>query len=325
MPEENKQLEVSKEPKSMSQIVGYLKDYPFLLITIAGLLILAGILIFDINKLKEFKLLIYAVVLVPLAIQFFIEYKKMQEKSRRETMETAPRDAEALPPETIKNKSLPANRKAWISVGISAIYLTYLYANAEMNQKIATGILILALVAAGLAFAANADANRHLTGSKGVAITGMVLSVLLFLFTLNIKTSNQTANEIPGWTPQEDSLLQGIQAEEASTTYTDTELADMASQINAGLPRMINDDTRLDRTVGAENILQYQYTLVNLPAANISEQILKDKLEKDIVNNVCTSKEIIKYFIHKGVTVSYAYYGSDGRLIGVISVGPSQC
>lgn len=36
----------------MSDIVGYLKNYPFLLITIAGLVILSGILILDIEKLK---------------------------------------------------------------------------------------------------------------------------------------------------------------------------------------------------------------------------------------------------------------------------------
>lgn len=47
MSEGERKTEAPKEHPVMGQIVGYLKDYPFLLITIAGLLILSG--------LKEFK------------------------------------------------------------------------------------------------------------------------------------------------------------------------------------------------------------------------------------------------------------------------------
>jgi hypothetical protein len=78
MADDQSKPEAPTEHPAMGQIVGSLKDYPFLLITVAGLLILSGILIFDLEKLKEFKWLIYAVVLVPLGIQFLIEFKKMQ-------------------------------------------------------------------------------------------------------------------------------------------------------------------------------------------------------------------------------------------------------
>jgi FtsH-binding integral membrane protein len=180
MSEGEQKTAAPKEHPAMGQIVGNLKEYPFLLITVAGLLILSGILIFDIEKLKEFKWLIYAVVLAPLAIQFLIEFRKMAPGPARPD---APSAASAYPPPP-PSSALPPNRKAWISVGIGMLLFGVVAATPETelyDQDFALGFLVAALVAAGFAFVGMSDVKHQRAGGKGTAITGIVLSIVLVL------------------------------------------------------------------------------------------------------------------------------------------------
>lgn len=198
MSEGEKKTETPKEHPAMGQIVGYLKDYPFLLITIAGLLILSGILIFEIEKLKEFKWLIYAVVLVPLAIQFLIEFRKMAPTHERPA---APSSTPApYPPPPSPAGPLPPSRKAWISVGIGVLLFLVVAATPEADlydQEFALGFLMVALVAAGFAFAGMIDVNRQRAGGKGMAITGIVLSTVLALAAIGWMTGEDAGMPAP--------------------------------------------------------------------------------------------------------------------------------
>jgi FtsH-binding integral membrane protein len=199
MPEGEKKTEAPKEHPAMGQIVGYLKDYPFLLITVAGLLILSGILIFDIEKLKEFKWLIYAVVLVPLAIQFLIEFRKMQPRQERPAAPSAA-PAPPYPPQPSPVGALPPSRKAWISIGIGVLMFGVVAATPETelhDKEFALGFLVIALVAAGFAFAAMSDVNRQRAGGKGTAITGIVLSTMLALAAIGWMTAEDTETPVP--------------------------------------------------------------------------------------------------------------------------------
>ncbi|MBI5039815.1 MAG: hypothetical protein HZB57_00950, partial [Gammaproteobacteria bacterium] len=128
--------EAPRENPAMGQIVGYLKDYPFLLITIAGLLILSGILIFDIEKLKEFKWLIYGVVLGPLSIQFFMEYQKIAARRAAERDVTAASPAVMIStpaPAPVPIATLPYSNKAlW---GLALIVMILLALNETSAEE----------------------------------------------------------------------------------------------------------------------------------------------------------------------------------------------
>lgn len=172
--------------KAMREIIGYLKNYPFLLITIAGLLILSGILIFETEKLKEFKWLIYAVVLLPLVIQFFIEFKKMQ--FRQTVNKAAPATATAVtdqaPQPSVQGLALKLSGKAIASVVLAAILvltLGDLSPEEQVDTDMQTGMLMFALLALGLGVSAWRDANRQLRRGKGLAISGTVMGALLAL------------------------------------------------------------------------------------------------------------------------------------------------
>jgi len=110
-----------------------------------------------------------------------------------------------------------------------------------------------------------------------------------------------------------------------ASAYSDYELSAIASQENAGLPRMINNTTRLDSTIGVSDEFQYNYTLIDVSSDSVAWATLKNTLELALVNWVCTTKHIVETFINKGVTVSFAYFGNDRGLIGVISVEPIRC
>jgi hypothetical protein len=116
-----------------------------------------------------------------------------------------------------------------------------------------------------------------------------------------------------------------ITFETAPITVTDAELSEMASQVNSKLPLMINKETRLDNVVGKANKLTYNQTLINTLASSVTEQMLKDQLEKRLVKQVCTTKVIFDTIISRGATISYKYYGKDGGVIGDISITQSQC
>lgn len=97
-----------------------------------------------------------------------------------------------------------------------------------------------------------------------------------------------------------------------------------ADKLNSKLPMMVDANTRLDSTIGLNERFRYNYTLVNYSSAQISSSQIHNVLGQKLVNNVCTNKEM-QAFVNNGVTVSYAYFGNDGKEITVISIAPSQC
>lgn len=181
--ENNEKQDIGPNSKAMGEIVRYLKNYPFLLITVAGLLILVGILIFDIEKIKEFSVLIYCVVLVPIGFQFLLEFKK-QGGRRETTIEKTTPDAD-----TPVRESLPRlSRKAVISLALSALALL-IFANESAEElsdvSVQTGMIILFVIPAlVLAFNALSDTRQNKVTGKGWAVAACVLSVLMIVVPL---------------------------------------------------------------------------------------------------------------------------------------------
>jgi protein TonB len=97
-----------------------------------------------------------------------------------------------------------------------------------------------------------------------------------------------------------------------------------ASELNSRLPMMVDSDTRLDSTTGTNNTFRYNYTLVNYASSTISASELTSAIGQTLVNKVCTSKDT-ESFLRSGVTVSFAYFGNDGKQIALLSVAPSEC
>lgn len=97
----------------------------------------------------------------------------------------------------------------------------------------------------------------------------------------------------------------------------------IAKNLNKNFPMMTNPETRIDGAIGLNKELLFKYTLINHVAADLSTQDINE-LGKFYLNSVCTTKEL-QLFVKNGITISYAYFGKDGKPITTISVKPSQC
>lgn len=184
--ENDRKQGIGPNSKAMGEIVRYLKNYPFLLITVAGLLILVGILIFDIEKLKEFKLLIYGVVLVPIGFQFMLEFRK--QGGRRETLEKTAKIVKEN--ETaVTAKAVHFSSKAIISLALSGLFLLIIGSEGQdilQDTNFQAGLLVvIGIPALLLGFLALNDTVHGTASGKGYAIAALALSVLMIVSSLN--------------------------------------------------------------------------------------------------------------------------------------------
>ena len=93
-----------------------------------------------------------------------------------------------------------------------------------------------------------------------------------------------------------------------------------ASEINESCPIMVDQDTRLDNAiVFPNNILQYNYTLVNWVKDSIDLKAFKDYMQPMILNNVKTNPDLKLYRDNK-TTMAYHYKDMNGLFITKISI-----
>jgi len=104
----------------------------------------------------------------------------------------------------------------------------------------------------------------------------------------------------------------------------DAVLIQIASEINKKLPMMVDANTRLDSTVGINRTVRYNYTLVKYTAEELDATALEQAMRPKLINNVCTTKEM-EFFVKNNITVSYAYFGKNGKQVTVITVPASSC
>lgn len=107
------------------------------------------------------------------------------------------------------------------------------------------------------------------------------------------------------------------------TSY-EKELTEIANQLNANCPVMIDADTRLDSAnVLPDNTLQYNYTMVRVLKDSINIQDFRSNLEDILLNAVKTNPELKPYREHK-VTLMYHYKDKTGSLVTKITLSPEQ-
>lgn len=97
-----------------------------------------------------------------------------------------------------------------------------------------------------------------------------------------------------------------------------------ASEINESCPIMVDKDTRLDNAVALpDNILQYNYTLINWVKDSINVEAFEDYMQTVILNNVKTNPDI-QVYRSNGTTMAYNYKDMNGVFITKISITEEQ-
>jgi len=97
-----------------------------------------------------------------------------------------------------------------------------------------------------------------------------------------------------------------------------------SKRINSQLPLMLNEETRLDATITANNHLFFQYTLVNYKSNELYKDDVKSLAETIAKYNICLNQDF-KKFLQEGVKISSLYFGKDGILIAKITIDSKFC
>lgn len=101
-------------------------------------------------------------------------------------------------------------------------------------------------------------------------------------------------------------------------------LAKTARQINKNLPMLVDEETRLDLTIGLDHYFMYKYTLLNYRADELDSKYIYGLIKPALTENVCTSDDM-KIFIELNVPVEYLYYGNDGKKVTSVVISSKDC
>ncbi|HET8563698.1 MAG TPA: hypothetical protein VFM35_07505 [Candidatus Binatia bacterium] len=102
-------------------------------------------------------------------------------------------------------------------------------------------------------------------------------------------------------------------------------LSNVAAEINRSLPVMIDRETELLLTAGAEGVLIYNYRLVNFSAAQLDPKKFATAAKQQVTQGACATAETREGYLKKGITLRYSYYDKEKQHIATVDVRPSDC
>lgn len=137
--------------------------------------------------------------------------------------------------------------------------------------------------------------------TKTSTVIGAIIGILLMVFMFNV---------IP--------YLKG------DSTGFNKELVQIANEMNESCPIVVDSETRLDNVVALpNNVLQYNYTLVNYSQEQLDPDQLKAGMEPGILANASTNPDM-KMFRDNKTTLSYYYSDKNGAFVMKLVITPEM-
>lgn len=104
----------------------------------------------------------------------------------------------------------------------------------------------------------------------------------------------------------------------------DSQLTQLATELNKTCPMMVDKDTRLDNAMAVPgNIFQYNYTLVNYVKDSIDTARVRPLVQQSILSNVKTNPDL-KSFRDNKTTLTYSYKDKAGVFLFKVSATPAD-
>jgi hypothetical protein len=104
----------------------------------------------------------------------------------------------------------------------------------------------------------------------------------------------------------------------------ESQLIQVASELNKNCPLLLDRDTRLDNAMGGPGkYFTYNYTLIHHVAADLNIVELKQSLIPALINFIRTSEDM-QTFRKEKVTLKYNYKDKEGVFLFSITVGPAD-
>lgn len=102
-------------------------------------------------------------------------------------------------------------------------------------------------------------------------------------------------------------------------------LEKLAAEINRSLPLMIDKETELLPSVGAEGMLIYNYRLVSYSVTQLDPARFAAGARQRVSQGACNRPETRDDLLKKGVTLRYSYFDKDRQHIATVDVTPADC
>jgi hypothetical protein len=116
----------------------------------------------------------------------------------------------------------------------------------------------------------------------------------------------------------------GILLARGNLAKADGDMDRVVREINATVPKMVDETTRLDRaSAGPGRRLTYDLTLISLKAQDVDRTAWKQSVAPSIRANMSQTKGM-HTLLAAGITVASRYSSSDGVLIDEIILRPEE-
>lgn len=104
----------------------------------------------------------------------------------------------------------------------------------------------------------------------------------------------------------------------------DSQLMNVASELNKNCPIYVNKYTRFDNSLAIPGkVFQFDYTILNAVKDSIDTLAIIKKTEPSLLNFVKTSPAL-KIHRENDVTLNFAYRDKNGKYLYTISIGPEK-
>ncbi|MFO8025980.1 hypothetical protein [Thiohalophilus sp.] len=107
-----------------------------------------------------------------------------------------------------------------------------------------------------------------------------------------------------------------------ASAVTDDELRQVSEVLNQQAPMMVDQETRLDGAEADNQVLTYNYTLVNYTAADMDRNKFTRALRPTLLKSGCKALEPL---LSEGVDVQYVYRGKDKGEIATLGLTGADC
>jgi len=104
----------------------------------------------------------------------------------------------------------------------------------------------------------------------------------------------------------------------------ESQLMKESAELNKNCPLMIDNNTRLDNTIGGPGkFFVYNYTLIHHTAAELNIVELKQNMVPVLTNTIKTSEDM-QIFRREKVTLKYNYRDKQGVFLFSITISPDE-
>lgn len=99
----------------------------------------------------------------------------------------------------------------------------------------------------------------------------------------------------------------------------------VASEVNKGLPMMVDKETELTNVGALPGILVYHYRLVSVTSSEVIPEQLVDQLRPSAATRACTTPETREGLLNRGVAMRFSYSDTNGAYITAFDVTSGSC